>query len=276
MKKTVVITGASSGFGRLTAQKFQKEGWNVIATMRSPEKETVLDQLENVWVTRLDVTDKDSIQQTITEGILKFKTIDALVNNAGYGIVGYLEEASESEIRKQVDTNLIGLINVIQGVLPQMRKQKRGAIINISSIGGNIGMPMFSLYSATKFAVEGLSESLAYELKEFGIAVKTIAPGAFKTGFGNSVHFLEGNAISDLDEPRAKYINNYKKMLEHPPKPFGFGEPQLVADTIFYAVTNKSKHRIFVGKDAKMLNRLNKWMGHKFIFNTLYKSMMSK
>lgn len=276
MKKTVLITGASSGFGNLAAKKFQKEGWNVIATMRSPQKEQELNKINNILVTRLDVTNKESIRTAVNEGIAKFGGIHALVNNAGYGIAGFLEEASDEEIRTQVDTNFIGLVNVIQEVVPQMRKQQEGVIINITSAGGNIGMPMLSLYSATKFAVEGLSESISYELKQFGIKVKTIAPGAFKTGFGDATQFLQGQKKSALDERREKFIKHYGEMVKQPPRPFGFGDPQVVADKIFEAATKNTAHRIFVGTDAKMLSRINKWMPRNTLFNMLYNSVIPK
>jgi NADP-dependent 3-hydroxy acid dehydrogenase YdfG len=150
MKKTVLITGASSGFGKVTAKLFDKNDWNVIATMRSPEKETELSALSNVFITKLDVTDKLSIQSAVAAGIQKFGKIDVLVNNAGYGALGILEAATEQQVKQQFDVNLFGLIEVTKAVLPGMRQQKSGTIINVSSVGGRITFPFSSLYHATK------------------------------------------------------------------------------------------------------------------------------
>lgn len=141
MKNTVLITGASSGFGKETAKLFHKNGWNVIATMRSPEKEAELAALNNILISKLDVTDKATIQSAVKEGIDKFGKIDVLVNNAGYGAIGALETSPEEEIKKQFDVNLFGLIAVTQAVLPFMRQQGAGTIINISSVGGRVTFP---------------------------------------------------------------------------------------------------------------------------------------
>jgi NAD(P)-dependent dehydrogenase (short-subunit alcohol dehydrogenase family) len=191
MKKTVLITGASSGFGFETAKLFQKNNWNVIATMRYPQNDTPLLALPNVLVTKLDVVDTPSIAKAVAAGIEKFGGIDVLINNAGYGTLGVLEAASDEEVRKQFDVNVFGLIAVTKAVLPAMRKNRTGLIINISSLGGRITFPYFSLYHATKFAVEGLSEALQYELNPLGIGVKLIEPGGYKTNFsGSSMGFF--------------------------------------------------------------------------------------
>ncbi|WP_204335989.1 SDR family oxidoreductase [Leptobacterium flavescens] len=276
MKKTVLITGASSGFGRLTARKFQQEGWNVIATMRSPEKETELNALSNVLVTRLDVTDSTTIQQAIQEGLKEFGSIDALINNAGFGAIGYLEEASEEDVKKQMDTNFTGVVNTIREVLPQMRRQNSGTIVNVTSLAGSVGMPMLSLYNASKFAVEGLSESLKFELEQFGIDVKTVAPGAFKTGFGNAMSFAEGNKKADLDTQRERFKENFEAILAKPPKPFGYGNPQDVADLIYRCTTSKTPNKNLVGKDAKMTMRMRRLMSKRSFANMLKNAVMPK
>ncbi|MCT4602906.1 MAG: SDR family NAD(P)-dependent oxidoreductase, partial [Marinifilum sp.] len=161
MAKTVLITGCSSGFGKLAVRKFQQEGWNVIATMRTPEKETELISLDNVLVIRLDVTDNDSIKNAIEKGMLEFGSIDALVNNAAYGGHSLFEEFTDKSIRAMYDTNVFGLMNVTREVLPIMRQQKGGTILNITSIAGLLGSPTTSVYCSSKYAVEGLSEALA-------------------------------------------------------------------------------------------------------------------
>src|ERR1700743_1347839 len=160
MKNTVLITGASSGFGRETAKLFHSKGWNVIATMRSPEKETELTALPNVLVTKLDVTDSASIKSAIAAGTEKFGGIDVLVNNAGYGAMGPLEASTEAQVRNQFEVNFFGLVAVTKAVLPLMREKRSGVIINVSSVGGRVTFPFSSLYHATKFALEGLTESI--------------------------------------------------------------------------------------------------------------------
>eukprot|EP01132_Coremiostelium_polycephalum_P018879 gene18879-22483_t len=185
MQKTILITGASSGFGRETAKLFNKNGWNVIASMRSPEKEKELNKLGNVRVVHLDVTDKQSIQKAVNEGINQFGKIDVLLNNAGFGAIGALEAATDEIITQQFNVNFYGLIHVTKVVLPYMRQNSEGIIINVSSMGGKITLPFSSLYHATKFAVEGLSEAIQYELNPLGIKLKIIEPGSYRTDFGN-------------------------------------------------------------------------------------------
>ena len=183
MKKTVLVTGASSGFGRETVRVFVEKGWNVIATMRSPEKEEELSKIEGVMVVRLDVTDKRSIREAVAAGVSRFGGIDVLVNNAGYGAFGALEVAPDEVIRQQFEVNLFGLIDVTKAVLPGMRERKSGVIINVSSVGGRLTFPFATLYHATKFAVEGLTESLQYELNPLGIRLKIVEPGGYRTNF---------------------------------------------------------------------------------------------
>jgi NAD(P)-dependent dehydrogenase (short-subunit alcohol dehydrogenase family) len=272
MKKTVLITGASSGFGKLIAQLFNRNGWNVVATMRSPQNETELNKQKNTIVTKLDVTDKESIKKAVKETINAFGNIDVLVNNAGYGASGFLEEASQQEVYKQIDTNLVGVINTIQEVLPVMREQKSGTIINITSLAGSVGMPMLSLYNASKFAVEGLSESLAFELKEFDINVKTVAPGAFKTNFMDAILVNEGNAKEELYQYRKQYKKHLKAMAVEPPKPFGYGDPMDVALKVYECATRNTPLKNFIGKDAKSVTFMRRFLSKKRFFNILYKA----
>jgi NADP-dependent 3-hydroxy acid dehydrogenase YdfG len=160
MNKTILITGASSGIGKDTSKLFQLKGWNVIATMRSPEKELELTKLDNTLVVRLDVLELDSIQNAVEEGVQRFGKIDVLVNNAGYGAYGPLEAFPRESVLRQFNTNVIGLLDVTRALLPHFRKNKNGVIVNISSIGGKMTFPLGSLYHGTKFAVEGISEAL--------------------------------------------------------------------------------------------------------------------
>jgi NAD(P)-dependent dehydrogenase (short-subunit alcohol dehydrogenase family) len=245
MKKTVLITGASSGFGKEAVKLFHKNNWNVIATMRSPEKETELSALDQVLLTKLDVTDKASIQNAVKAGIEKFGQIDVLVNNAGYGAFGALEAATEAEIKKQFDVNFFGLIEVTKALLPVMRQQRSGVIINVSSIGGKVTFPFSSLYHATKFAVEGLTESIQYELNPLGIRLKIVEPGGYKTEFaGRSIAIFGVGESGDYQAPFDKFISAVGQW----PMSENIGE---VADAIYEAATDGSeKLRYPVGHDA--------------------------
>ncbi len=183
MDKVVFITGASSGIGIETAKLFQTKNWKVAATMRSPENAEELKRIADIECFRLDVTDVDSIKSAVTAVFEKFGRIDAVVNNAGYGLLGPFEAASPEQIERQFAANVFGLMNVCREIIPYFREQKRGTIVNIASLGGRIAFPFSSLYNATKWAVEGFSESLQYELEPFNIRIKIIEPGPIKTEF---------------------------------------------------------------------------------------------
>ncbi|MFM9984146.1 MAG: SDR family oxidoreductase [Flavobacteriales bacterium] len=183
MCKTILITGASSGIGRTAAIKFASEGWKVAATMRHPEKESELQKNSNIRLFQLDVTQKQSVDEAIAAVIQEFGNIDVLVNNAGFGVDGVFEGMSDELIRSQFETNVFGLMRTTRAVIPHMRERRSGMIIQISSMGGRTTFPLYSIYHGTKWAVEGFTESLHYELKPFGIAVKLIEPGAIKTAF---------------------------------------------------------------------------------------------
>lgn len=187
MKKTVLITGTSSGIGRAAAKCFAGNGWNVVATMRNPSAEAELVQLNDVRVIRLDVKDPHSIRRAIEEGIARFGRIDALVNNAGFGQYGLFEAIPREKIQEQFDVNVFGVMDVTRAILPHFRKNKGGMIVNVSSGAGLFTLPMISLYCASKFALEGFSEALAYELGSQNIAVKLIKPH----GGVSSTHFSE-------------------------------------------------------------------------------------
>lgn len=277
MKKVVIITGASRGFGELIAKKFQKENFQVIATMRNIDSSPSLKKLENLDIKKLDVTVKSDIKNVINYTVEKYGRIDILINNAGYGAFGFLEEASDEEIRNQFNVNYFGLIDCIKGVLPQMRKQKDGVIVNISSIAGRFGLPFTSLYNSSKFAVEGLTECLHYELSLFGIDIKTVAPGSFRTGFHDSINFTEDEKKEDLDVVR----ENLKKALEdgiknQPPFPFGFGNNDDVANFVFKKSITKSKVSNFIGRDTKIINFFIKIFGRELLFKIIKKLWFSR
>lgn len=180
--KTVLITGASSGIGKAAATLMAAQGWNVVASMRDPADGAALGELPNVLVARLDVQDSASIAAAIDAGIARFGRIDALVNNAGYGQNGLFEATSPQAIERQFDVNVFGVMNTIRALLPHMRAQGGGAIVNISSGAGLYTLPLISLYCASKFALEGFTESLSYELASQNIAVKLVIPYSGITG----------------------------------------------------------------------------------------------
>jgi NAD(P)-dependent dehydrogenase (short-subunit alcohol dehydrogenase family) len=199
--KTVLITGTSSGIGRAAAQYFAQKGWNVAATMRSPEKETELQKLPNLRVVRLDVTDPVSIAAAFDEAEKAFgAAVDVVVNNAGYGVDGVFEAMSDDVIRRQFETNVFGLMRVTREAIRRMRPRKSGAIIQIASVGGRTTFPLYSIYHSTKWAVEGFSESLHYELRQFNIKIRIIEPGAIKTEFyGKGREFVKPSDTTDYD-----------------------------------------------------------------------------
>lgn len=248
MSKTVLVTGTSSGIGRATAKHFAQQWWNVVATMRSPDRETELTQLENVLVTKLDVTDTDTIHNAVDAANDHFGQIDLLINNAGYGLVWPLETLTDEQIRRQWDVNLYGVIDTMKAVLPQMRERKSGMIINISSIGWSISFPGMAMYMATKWALDGLSENMYYELEQIGVQVKIVKPGAIKTAF----------AGTSMDMP-TKMIDAYAPMMQKLGVKFEemvpqWSEPELVADMIYTAATDGTNQlRYFAGADADQM-----------------------
>jgi NAD(P)-dependent dehydrogenase (short-subunit alcohol dehydrogenase family) len=246
MTKTILITGTSSGLGRATAKLFHQNGWNVIATMRTPERETELTQLDNVLVARLDVQDAPSIRSAVDAGLARFERIDALVNNAGYGAYGPLEATPIDKIRRQFDVNVLGLLATTQAVLPHFRANRSGTIVNISSIGGRMAFPLGTLYHGTKFAVEGLSESMQYELAPLGIAVKVIEPGGIKTDFGGRSFDLSNDESLVEYQPLVRSLFGFfGPMMENA------SEPELVAEVIYEAATDGTDQlRYAAGADA--------------------------
>ncbi|HXL72438.1 MAG TPA: oxidoreductase [bacterium] len=182
-----LITGCSTGFGRVIAEQALAQGDQVIATARKADQIKDLEQQysQTAKALTLDVTNKAEIEKAVQEGLKTFGRIDVLVNNAGYGLTGSIEEVSDKEIRDQFETNVFGLLNVTRAVLPILRKQGSGHILNISSLAGRLGIPTMGIYNGSKFALEGISESLASELKPFGIKVTIVEPGGFATDFSS-------------------------------------------------------------------------------------------
>jgi NAD(P)-dependent dehydrogenase (short-subunit alcohol dehydrogenase family) len=256
-RKVAVVTGSSSGIGYATALQLARSGYFTFATMRNPEKGGDLIRAAKneelpILVEQLDVTDLDSIKDFMSRRLAVNSSgrIDVLVNNAGYGLMGSLEDLSMKEIQDQLETNLLGAIRVTQQVLPVMRAQGSGIIVNISSGAGRIGFQGLSAYVATKFALEGLSESLAYEVGPFGIKVVLIEPGTVKTkAFDNMVI---GQAALRKDSPYASMLDNlnvaFKTWLDKA------STPDQVAATILQAISSQEpKLRYAVGQDVVAL-----------------------
>lgn len=268
--KTVLITGASSGIGRETAKLFQQKGLNVIATMRKPEIEDELNKLSNVELLYCDVTDNNSMKEAIDKGIRRFGAIDVLVNNAGYYTVGPLEAATAEQIKRQIDTNLLGVINMTKAILPHFRERQAGVIINLSSIAGIVSIPLQSLYHATKFAIEGFSESLQYELNAFHIKVKLIEPGTIKTNFcGRSMTITQDESLTTYSEYANKVIANLIRNGNAGSMPIG------VAKTIYKAaIDNRRKMRYSVGRMKGMIKMKKVLPLH--VYQYMVKSIIEK
>jgi NAD(P)-dependent dehydrogenase (short-subunit alcohol dehydrogenase family) len=195
------ITGASTGFGRMLAEEVLKTGGKVVATARNIDKVADLEAKypKAAKALALDVTDAGQVNSVVTQAFAQFGQVDVLVNNAGYGVAGAIEEVSEAEFMPMFETNVFGLLKVTRAFLPYLRKQRSGNILNISSIGGLIGGQGIGMYNATKFAVEGLSEALAAELAPLGIHVTVIEPGPFRTDFLGRSGVIAKTRISDYD-----------------------------------------------------------------------------
>jgi NAD(P)-dependent dehydrogenase (short-subunit alcohol dehydrogenase family) len=235
MRKTILITGASSGIGRVTAQLFQRRGWNTAATMRSPGKASDWPAHENLLLARLDVTDPESIQKAIRDTLGRFGTIEAIVNNAGYGLVGPFEASTPEQIERQIGTNLIGVMNVVREILPIFRRQGGGTIVNVSSVGGRVTVPLYSAYHATKWGLEGFSEGLQFELRPHNIRVKIVEPGPIKTDFyDRSMDVMKKPGLTAYDDFVGRAMPNLQKAGEAAPG------PDVVARVIYKAVTDGS------------------------------------
>lgn len=251
MNKTILVTGASSGIGRATAKLFQEKGWNVIATMRTPEKETELNNLANVLVTKLDVLALDTIDSALAQGIEKFGKIDVVLNNAGYGLMGTFESAKRESIIRQFGVNVQGLFDVTQKTLPHFRKNKDGMFINISSIGGRMTFPLMPLYHSTKWAVEGFSESLRWEMAEIGVKVKIVEPGGVATDFGGRSMDMQHNA--ELAEYNA-FVGKLMEAMQASMDPANMSKPEQIAEVIYTAATDGTGTlRYRAGADAMQL-----------------------
>jgi NAD(P)-dependent dehydrogenase (short-subunit alcohol dehydrogenase family) len=263
-QKVAIVTGSSSGIGYATSLLLARNGFHTYATMRNIGRSADVQEIAYkerlpLEVIQLDVNDDASIRDSIEKVESENERIDVLVNNAGYGLVGAFEDLSVEEIKSQFETNFFGVIRLTQQVLPIMRKQKSGTIVNISSGAGRIGFPGMSAYVSSKFALEGLSESMSYELEPFGIKVVIIEPGVIRTNFKkNSVmskKSLDNSSISPYSSIIQKIDSSISSMVEHATP------PEEVAKTILHAtISNNPELRYLVGNDMIMMAETKKSM----------------
>lgn len=271
MKKVVLITGASSGIGKESARLLAKNGYTVYGAARRLDKMNDL-KAEGVHLIEMDVTDEESMVKGVQTIMDKEKQIDVLVNNAGYGSYGALEDVPLSEARYQFEVNIFGLARLTQLILPYMRQNKSGRIINISSMGGKFGEPHGAWYHATKYAVEGLSDSLRMELKQFNIDVVIIEPGAIKTEW-NSIARENLMKVSG-NTAYGNLVAKHYRMLENADKGRLGSEPVVIANTILKAISsNNPKTRYATGGGAKLILFMRKVLSDK-LFDWVFMSQM--
>lgn len=283
-QKVAVVTGSSTGIGYETSLALANNGYFTYATVRDIQKSKEIERIAHVKniplkIIEMNVDSDNSVKDTIEKITSEYGRIDILVNNAGYGLFGALEDLEMNEIKKQFETNVFGIMRVIKNVLPAMRLQRTGIIVNISSISGLAGIPSQSAYAGTKFAVEGLSESLSYELEPFGIKIVLVEPGVINTEFVqdlvvptdrygidknrnqiNIPNFNTGNtSFSFYHDTIKKFLSFYYSAMRNAP------HPRIVADEIIQAIEKVSNEtnampiiRIAVGNDSKKYSRLKK------------------
>jgi NAD(P)-dependent dehydrogenase (short-subunit alcohol dehydrogenase family) len=245
MTKTIFITGASTGLGKATAKLFSSHGWNVIATMRSPENEQELNHIDNIVLLPLDVTNAEQIKDTAAKA-LALGDIDVVFNNAGYGLAGPLEGITDEQLVRQINTNLLGVMRVTQAFIPHFRAKKSGLFITTTSIGGLVTFPLNSVYHATKWALEGWSESMAFELNAFGIGIKTVSPGGISTDFSSrSLDLASHPAYGEI-------MTKVMTVFTDPERRKHQSTAEQIADVVYEAATDgKDKLRYVAGADAQ-------------------------
>ncbi|MEH7274821.1 oxidoreductase [Neobacillus vireti] len=254
--RTAVVTGTSSGFGLITSVELARKGFTVIAAMRNPDKSSSLMQEakingveSNIIVLELDVTNEKSILSFQTRVIEEFERVDVLVNNAGYAGAGFVEEISMEEYRKQFETNVFGVFAVTKAFLPIMRKQKQGCIINLSSISGKVAFPGLSPYIASKYAIEGWSESLRLEMQPFGVKVVLIEPGSYKTNIWSTGKQVALESLQS-HSPYRKYMKRIEQYIADGES--SFGDPNDVATKIAeISVLKNPEMRYVIGRGVK-------------------------
>ena len=276
-QKVAVVTGSSSGIGFETSLTLARSGFFTYATMRNLGKGASIKSVATkeglpIRIAQLDVTEDGSINDAVHSIISDVGKIDILVNNAGYGLNGAFEDLAMEEIKAQFETNLFGVIRVTQAVLPIMRKQKSGIIVNISSGAGRFGYPGGSAYVSTKFAIEGLSESMAYELEPFGIRVVLVEPGVIKTNFVNSM--VAAKKSQDPNSPYAQLMQNVATSFQHMIE--GGSSTDVVAKVVLKAVTSENPTlRYLAGKDVETWIEGKKSMADEEFYKMMKENLMT-
>lgn len=262
MNKTIFITGTNSGIGKATVQYMAQKGWNVAATVRDQSKHpNLFKEFKNVKLYDLDVTDYKQVQYVATKVIADFKKVDAIVNNAGYCLMGPTETSSMGQIEAQFKTNVFGVIAVSKAFIPHMRINNDGVIVNISSISAMANYPYIAAYGGSKWAVRGISESLGIELAPFGIEVKTIYPGGHSTNIFTKLDHGANSSNPDYKAYRP-YYSNFIKTQDNIP---GFAPPINIAKAIYKAVSipKKGKLHLVSGRDAQLIVFMKKILSQR-------------
>lgn len=242
-RKTIVITGASSGIGKASAIYFAQKGWNVAATMRDTDAVSDFAPYPAIVLFRLDVTDPVSVNAAAASILQKFSKVDVLYNNAGYALAGAFEATTDEQVRKQFDTNVFGVMNVTRAFLPHFRNNKNGIILNTTSSGGILTFPLYSIYNSTKWALEGFMEALQFELKSFNIGIKNIEPGTVKSAFTDNISFVSNPVY---DEYARRVQHNTLAGYKNAPT------PDVVAKIVFKAASdNRAKLRYAATPQAR-------------------------
>ena len=243
--ETIFITGSSSGLGRAAAKLFASRGWKVIATMRNPEKEKELAKLSGVVLFSLDITNPEQIESAVTKAVVS-GGVDVVFNNAGYGMAGPLEGVTDEQMIRMVNTNLMGPIRVTKAFIPSFREKGAGLFINTTSIGGLITVPFNSMYHATKWALEGWSESMAFELNQLGIGLKIVEPGGMKTDF--FTRSFDVGRHADYDP----LVDKVMRAITDPKQMETYSTPDQIAEVVYEAATDgKDQLRYLAGADGK-------------------------
>ena len=256
-QKTIFITGASSGLGRATAKLFASKGWKVIASMRDPKKEKELGDISGISLMALDVTDPHEIE-TVAQQVVASGGVDVVFNNAGYGLGGALEGLTDEQILRMVNTNMLGAIRTTRAFTPHFREKRAGLFINTTSIGGLLTVPFNSIYHATKWGLEGWSESMAFELNQFGIGIKIIEPGGMKTDFFTRSFDSGRHPAYDA------LVNKVMSIITDPKQMATYSSPEEIAEVVYEAATDgKDQLRYIAGADAKAMYAMRQQVGEE-------------